>query len=88
MNIPKREISAGEAARLVSPNIQRTLNDHRSTSKQVGDAIIPVYGIRWVAQIARRATRGLLCKIPASLRNPRLDAKNYQRTSPYGKPRN
>ena len=81
MNIPQRDIATAEAAKLVLGNLERTLRDTKAPRKLIQLAIIPVFGIRWDAQVIRRLTRNRLCRILCSLRNSKLDPLTYRRVS-------
>ena len=55
------------------------MRDTNAPKKLLQKAIIPVFGIRWNAQVIRRITSNRLCKILCSLRNSKLDALTYRR---------
>ena len=51
MNIPQRDITTAEAAKLVLRNLDNTLRDTKAPKKLIQTALIPVFGIRWDAQV-------------------------------------
>ena len=73
MNIPQRDIATAEAAKLVLKNLDNALRDTKAPKKLIQAALIPVFGIRWDAQVIRRITRDRLCAILCALRNSNLD---------------
>ena len=81
MNIPQRDIATAEAAKLVLRSLDNTLKDTKAPMKLIQAALIPVFGIRWNAQVIRRITRERLCNILSRLRNSKLDPLTYRRVS-------
>ena len=81
MDIPQRDIATAEAAKLVLQGLERALRDTNALKKLLQAALIPVFGIRWDAQVIGRVTRGRLCEILRLLRNSKLDPVNYRRVS-------
>ena len=81
MNIPQRDIATAEAAKLALASLERTLRDTQAPKKLIQKAIIPIFGIRWNAQVTRRITRNRLCAILYKLRNSKLDPLTYRRVS-------
>ena len=79
MEIPHREIATSDAAKLVRANLQRVLAATSSPKKEITNAVTPIFGIRWDAQVVRRVTADRLREILWSLRNSKLDTANYQR---------
>ena len=81
MNIPQRDIATAEAAKLVLSSLQRVLSDTKAPRKLTQSDLIPVFGIRWGAQVIRRITSARLCNILCSLRNSKLDPLTYRLVS-------
>ena len=81
MNIPQRDISTAEAGKLVLAKLDRVLRGAKAPQKLIQAALIPVFGIRWDAQVIKRITRNRLCEILYKLRNSKLDAPTYRRVS-------
>ena len=79
MEAPQRELATTDASKLVLSSLERVLRDTSSTKKQIEDALAPVFGIRWDAQIVREIHSDRMCNIIASLRNSKLGKSNYQR---------
>ena len=85
MEAPQRELATTDASKLVLSSLERVLRDTSSTKEQIADALAPVFGIRWDAQIVRKIHSGRMCNILAPLRNSNLDKSNYQRIVTFWK---
>ena len=85
MEVPHREISIIQSAKLILANLERTLRDLSSTKKQINAALIPAFGIKWDAQIIRGVTADRLREILCSLRNSQLEKHTTEKYPSYGK---
>ena len=81
MHIPQMDVATGEAAKLVISNLQRALAATTSPGNLILAALVPIFGIRWDAQVTRRVTSARLRSVLCSLRNSKLRALTYQRVS-------
>lgn len=80
MHIPQRDIATAAAADLALASLQKVLSDTKSSNKLIQSALIPIFGIRWGAQVIRRM-EGKLRGILRKLRNSNLDSETYRRVS-------
>ena len=79
MEIPNRDLATARAAELVLANLERQLVDPTNPIKLISQALLPVFGIRWDADVIRRVSPGRLRKILWSLRNSKLSTQDYNR---------
>ena len=81
MEIPHREIATIHAAKLVVTNLMGKLKHPETPLKEVREAIIPLFGIRWDLNVVRGVGSSLLRHILWSLRNSELSVKEYNQVS-------
>ena len=81
MHIPQRDVATAEEANLALSSLQKVLSDTTPPKKLIRNALIPVFSIRWGAQVIRRVTRDRLCRVLCSLRNSKLDSDTYRKIS-------
>ena len=77
MEIPHREVATANAAKLVIANLLKKLQCKTTPRKEITEAIIPVFGIRWGLNAIRRVGASLLSHILWSIRNSKLSDKDY-----------
>ena len=81
MNIPHRELATAKAAKLVVANLQSKINCKTTPFKELNEAIIPLFGIRWDLAVVRRVGARELRHILRCLRNSPLSKTDYNRVS-------
>ena len=81
MEIPHRELATAQAARLVLANLSKNLACPATTNKQLIEAAIQVFGIRWNLPVLRRIGSRALHRLLWQLRNSSLPANEYARVS-------
>ena len=85
-------IAVAAAARILLGRVGKVLNDPRAPANALSEAIVPIFGIRWNAEVRRR-TGGInnaLCRLRNSVL-PRMAILNYEGSlrkfrSPQGLP--
>ena len=77
MIIPNRDIATGEAANLVLTRLTTFLRGVSAPKKMIVGAIVPIFGIRWNAQVVRTAGRQKLREFLWPMRNSLLDKGSY-----------
>ena len=79
--IVNRDIATSAAAELSMGRLNRSLRPTVASSKLLEAAIIPIFGIRWSAQVIRRVGSRKLNGILCVLRNSPLSQTSYARIS-------
>ena len=87
MQVPQVEIATSEAARLVLCNLERVIRDVSTPLEYIRGALVPIFGIRWDAQIIRRIGSERLREILWPRRNSKLGEATYGRVRFCGNPR-
>ena len=85
MEIPHREVATANAANLAIANLMNKLKRPAATQKELNEAIIPVFWIRWGLNVIRRVGARLHRRILWSLRNSNLSDKDYNRVNQFWK---
>ena len=75
--IINRDIETAAAAELTIAHLTRALHATPASTKLLEEAIVPVFGIRWSAQIIRRVGPRALNGICFLLRNSPLPQQSY-----------
>ena len=81
MEIPHRELATTLAARLVVNNLMVKLGCKTTPKKELSEAIVPLFGIRWDIQVIRRVGAQSLRRLLWCLRNSSLSAGEYAKIS-------
>ena len=81
MEIPHRDLATAQAARLVLNNLAKHLFCRSTTRKQLIEALIPVFGIRWDVRVLRRIGTKRLLELLCALRNSAVPRPEYDRIS-------
>ena len=79
MEIHHTELSTANAAKLFVVNLLSKLNCKTAPHKELNEAIIPLFGIRWDLVAIRRVGARLIRRILWCIRNSKLPDKEYNR---------
>ena len=79
MDIPYRELATANAAKLVVPNLLAKLHCSTTPQKEINEAVIPLFGIRWGLAVFRRVGARKLRHVLWCLRNSKLSETDYNR---------
>lgn len=80
MEIPHRDLATAQSARLVLSNLPKHLFCRSTPRKQLVEAIIPVFGIRWDIHVIRRVGAKRLIGIAIAPRNSAIPTADYNRS--------
>ena len=81
MEIPNREVATAQAAKLVIANLMTKVNCPSTPAKELKEAILPIFGIRWNIDVIRRIGGRELRHILWYLRNTKSLRREYSKLS-------
>ena len=79
MEIPNRAIATAEAADIVVTRLEKAAAYSQVSVRELSRAIIPVFGIRWSADVVRRIGSRRINPLLQKLRNSELPLPHYNR---------